>query len=358
MDPRVFVLDASRLSALRRRVISGDEILLPAVARLRREADEALGRGPYSVVHKDSPPPSGDLHDYTSIGPYWWPDPKRADGKPYIRRDGEMNPERRRIGDADRFGDLMRDSVTLALAWWYTGHPPYAERAALLLRTWYLDPATRMNPHMTYAQAIPGRCDGRGIGIVDAGSQIHVIDAVGLLADSPAWTEADQAALVAWFGAFLTWLLESPHGRDEDRTGNNHATQYDAQVACYALFTGRNDVATKVLEAVPRRRLAAQVRPDGSQPQELARTKSWGYSCANTRNLVNLALLAERVGIDLWQAEGGHGAGIRKAIDYLLPYAAGEKAWPHTQITRLDPDALFVSLRLAAERYGDATFQR
>ena len=35
-----------------------------------------------------------------SVGPYWWPDPSKPDGLPYIRKDGHKNPERGKIGDS------------------------------------------------------------------------------------------------------------------------------------------------------------------------------------------------------------------------------------------------------------------
>jgi len=348
-SPRVFILDAGVLRANRERLQSGDETLKLALAKLRRSADAALKAGPFSVSDKTSPAPSGDKHDYQSLGPYWWPNPKKPDGKPYIRKDGQVNPERKKIGDADRFGDMQRAVTTLARAYYFTGHEPYAAHAAKLLRTWFLDPATRMNPNMNYAQAIPGRCEGRGIGIVDAAGQPHLIDAVGLLEGSKAWMGDDQRALKEWFDKFLTWMQTSKNGRDEDKTKNNHATQYDAQVASYALFVGKPDVARKVLNAVAKRRIATQIKPDGSQPHELARTKSWDYSCANTRNFVRLAELGRRVQVDLWTHETEDGRSIRKTIDFLLPYAMGDKKWRHKQIRKLDPRRLLVSLLQAAQ---------
>jgi len=352
LPPRVFVLDGGTLLENRRRLQAGDSSLPAALDRLTRDADSKLSKGPFSVTDKVAPPPSGDKHDYQSLGPYWWPDPKRPDGKPYVRKDGRVNPERAKLGDSGRFGEMQNAVITLARAWYFTQREEYAAHAAKLLRAWYLAPATRMNPNMNYAQAIPGRCEGRGIGIVDASRQPMLIDAVGMLRGSKAWTETDQQALVGWFDQFLQWLRTSKHGRDEDRTRNNHATQYDAQVVSYALFVGKPQIAAEVLRAVGKRRIATQIEPDGSQPHELRRTKSWDYSCANTRNFTHLAELGRNVNVDLWTHETDRRS-IRKAIDYLLPYATGQKKWTHEQIRKLAPGRLLTSLLQAAPH--DAT---
>jgi len=341
--PRVFVLDGKALLENRRRVQAGDEQLKAALDRLIEDADAKLSAGPFSVTDKHQPPPSGDKHDYRSLGPYWWPDPKKADGLPYIRKDGVVNPERGEVGDVSRFKGMQEAVIPLAAAWYFTRREEYAAHAARLLRAWYLEPATRMNPNMQYAQAIPGRCEGRGIGIVDASRQPMLIDAVGMLHGSKAWTASDQQALVDWFGEFLQWMQTSNHGRDEDRTKNNHATQYDAQVASYALFVGKPEIARKVLQAVGQRRIETQIGPDGSQPHELRRTKSWGYSCANTRNFTRLAELGRNVRVDLWAYETD-GRSIKKAVDYLVPYAAGQQKWTRTQISHFDPRALLIPL--------------
>ena len=67
----------------------------PAARRaVLARADAALAGPAYSVTSKTRTPPSGDKHDYISMGPYWWPDPSRPGGEPYVRRDGEVNPER------------------------------------------------------------------------------------------------------------------------------------------------------------------------------------------------------------------------------------------------------------------------
>ena len=165
-EPRLFLLDADALRAVRRSIFLGEDRFRAADDRLLREADQALQEGPFSVVDKEAVPPSGDKHDYMSRGTYWWPDPDKPDGLPYVRRDGEVNPE---IYDYDsrRLGRMCSSVDTLALAYFLSDYEDFAERAALLLRTWFLDEARRMNPHLEYGQGIPGICKGRGIGIID-----------------------------------------------------------------------------------------------------------------------------------------------------------------------------------------------
>ena len=345
--PRVFLLDPWALADARDRAAKGDAALVPALARLRRDADTALKLTPPSVMDKKLVPPSGDKHDYMSFGPYWWPDPKKPDGLPYIRRDGKVNPARGTLDNVG-LGKVCSAADTLALAFHYTRHQPYAAHAARLLRTWFLDPATRMNPNLNYGQAIPGRCTGRGIGIIDTTRLIRLVDAGGLLAGSEAWTDSDQKALVAWFRSYLTWLRTSKHGKAEDRTSNNHATWYDVQVVSFALFVGDDATARTVVERAPTRRIATQIQPDGRQPRELARTKSFDYSTMNLAGFFDLATLAQHAGLDLWNFTTPDGRGIRKALDWLLPFATGEQPWRHKQLGKLRSSRILPLLRRAA----------
>ena len=354
--PRVFLVNRKALAETRRRVAAGDKGLEPAVERLRRDADRQLELGPWSVMDKKVVPPSGDKHDYMSVGPYWWPDPRKPDGLPYVRRDGEVNPERH---DYDNVGlGKMAGAVeTLALAFYLTDHEPYAARAATLLRVWFLDEATRMNPHLTYGQAIPGRCTGRGIGIIDTTRLVRLADAAGMLAGAEAWADADQRGLHDWFRRYLGWLRTSRHGKAEARTTNNHGTWYDVQAAAFALFVGEEDIARRVLEEAKARRIAAQIQPDGRQPRELARTKSWDYSTMNLKGMFDLATLGDRVGVDLWRFETADGRSIRKALDFLVPVAAGTQTWRHKQIKALEPERLASLLRRAAIAYDEPRYE-
>jgi Alginate lyase len=351
--PRVFCLDPAKLAESKARLVRGDESLMPALKKLRAEADRALKEGPFSVMDKKQTPPSGDKHDYMSLGPYWWPDPNKPDGLPYIRRDGRVNPETR-TGDTDRpaLGRMTGAVETLALAWYFTNCRPYAAHAAKLLRVWFLDKATRMNPNLQFSQAIPGRNQGRDIGIIDTAGLTHIVDAIGLLESSHAWTAEDDRAMRQWCAAYFKWLRTSRNGLGEQRQRNNHGTWYDAQVVSLALFIGRDDLARTTIEQVKSRRINRQIEPDGRQPLELARTKSLGYSTMNLDGFFRLAVMGEKVGVDLWRYESDDGRSIKKALDFLATYANPDKRWPYQQIAPSTPARLFSLLRRASIAYG------
>ncbi len=356
--PRVFCLNPAVLATSKIRVIGGDKSLRPAMESLRTEADEALKAGPFSVMDKKLTPPSGDKHDYMSFGPYWWPDPKKADGLPYIRRDGQVNPEARTV-ETDRvaFGSMTSAVETLALAWYFTEHEPYASHAAELLRVWFLDRARRMNPNLQFGQAIPGRTQGRDIGIIDTARLSRIVDAVGLLECSDAWTAKDRNEMRDWCSEYLKWLRTSSHGLGEEKKLNNHGTWYDAQVVSLALFTGQNDLARTILEQVKTRRIDKHIQPEGRQPHELARTKSLGYSAMNLNGFFQLATMGEKLGIDLWRYESPDGRSIRGALDFLAPYADAKNKWPYKQIVPFKPASLFSLLRRGSIAYDDGKYE-
>lgn len=349
--PRVFILDGPHLLATRSRVFAADPALGAADARLLQQAEEAAETGPFSVTDKAMAPPSGDRHDYMSFGPYWWPDPDQPGGLPYVRRDGEVNPESRHV-DRQPLGAMCGAVNTLALAYFYSDHERFAEQAALLLRTWFLQESTRMNPHLQYGQAIPGRCDGRGIGIIDTLQLASLVDSVGLLAASAAWTSDDEAGLREWCAAYLEWLVDSEHGRDESSQPNNHATWYDVQVLSLALYSGRAEIGAAIAEKRVFERLESQVEPDGRQPLEMARTRSLGYSVSNLLGFYDLADLSRHYGQDLWGYESGDGRSLTRALEWILERAIGGGTWPGEQIAPFESTWMLPLLLRGAVGFG------
>jgi hypothetical protein len=347
----MLLLDFDRLKKARERSAS-DGTLKPTLEMVRADIAQLTKRAPRSVLDKELAPPSGNKHDYYSFGPYWWPDPNSPNGLPYIRRDGEVNSAVERT-DFATFRDTIRNVDLLAMYGFYTGDETASSAVARQLRVWFLDEATRMNPHLEYAQAIPGICDGRGIGLIDTAKLCLLPDVTELLRASGSLALADESALLAWLETYLDWMLTSEHGKAEAREHNNHGTWYDAQIATFALATKRLDIAREVLENVPSRRFATHIAPDGSQPHELTRTNSFGYSCYNLEGMFHLARLGEHVGLDLWSWEGENGATLRKALEFLAPYADAAREWPYPQIVPRDCTLLHALLRRAPFAFGD-----
>ena len=317
--PDTYQYDGQHLAAVRERARKGDGQLKVPLAALEKDAARALAIAPMSVMDKGIVPPSGGKHDYMSQAPYWWPDASKPNGLPYIRRDGDTNPEIQKLPDRTNLGRLGGAVSTLGLAHYFLGGDQYAAHAAHLVRVWFLDSATRMNPHLKFGQGIPGITQGRGIGLIETRDLVSVLDGIQLIRGSSAWTAADEAALQEWMRAFLKWMVESPEGQDESKNGNNHETWYDVQVVSLALYTGQRDLARKTLDG-SRQRIGRQIEPDGRQPRETDRTRGYDYSLFNLEAFFRLASLGDRLGVDVWNSRTADGRSLRQArTELTLP---------------------------------------
>lgn len=354
----IFV-DFNSIEKVKKQIRQKDENFLTAYNTLVNKAEIALKEGPFSVTDKKKVPPSGDKHDYLSMGPYWWPDPAKPDGLPYIRRDGEVNPGTRGENvDTDKKSKMLNNVETLTWAFYFSGENKYAEKAVELLETWFVNPETKMNPNLNYAQGIPGRLEGRGIGIIDFSGIDKLISPVQILEKYGKFTGGTVEKLHEWLEQYLNWLITSDYGKDENDERNNHGTWFDVQTAGIALFLGKTEMARTILENVKTKRIATQIEPDGSQPLEIARTRSLSYSSMNLRGFFHLANMAQTVGVDLWNYETADGRGIRKALDFLLPYVQGQNKWEHQQITDLEDalEGLKLNYLVGAVKTGDKRY--
>ncbi len=356
--PKVFIMNVARLQQLKKEVQQKTARSKELISPLLATADSMLAIQPMSVMEKSSTPVSGNKHDYMSQAPYFWYDSSKPNGLPYLRRDGERNPEIYKITDRTYLGKLETATRALSLAWYLTDNEKYAAKAAQLLKTWFLNDATKMNPHLDYGQAVPGINSGRGIGIIETIALTGIADAAGLLEGAAAWTTTDQAALKQWYAQYLTWMLTSKNGKDEHAAKNNHGTWYYAQAIDFALFTGNN---AKALELVneSKKRLDSQLTKEGMQPLELERTNGLGYSTMNLHGWFTVATLAEKAGTDLWKYTTPKGVGLQTAFDWLLPYAMGEKAWTYQQISKYNKNTeIYPLLFQAAEGFREPKYKQ
>lgn len=314
-------------------------------AFLKEKADRVCALGPWSVTDKTFPPPSGDDHDYFSLSRYYHPNPDTVDGLPYIARDGLPNPELDKY-DLGRLARLVHTLQLLSIAYGFSKEARYAERAALLLRVWFLDAETRMNPHMNYAQYIPGdervqgppgypprrveSANGRAVyvsygGAIEGACLPLLLGAVAVFQNAPEFSESLWSGLRAWFGDFREWLETSPLGLDEKNTRNNHALWYRVQVCAYALFTGNPERVRQVVNEELPALLDAQMAEDGSLPEECWRAIPFTYICFAMFALMNLAKLGERADVPgLWSRVTPGGRSIRLGAIWLARHMVGQ----------------------------------
>ena len=352
---------AGALAKTKARLSQENHGLQPALAALLQRADAALKDAPPHVTQKTKRIPGAKPNDYVSLAPYFWPDPSKPDGLPYLRRDGQVNPETRsaEYTDLRRLERLAQSVEALTLAFYFTGKSAYGEKATHYLKVWFLDPTTRMNPHLDFGQGVPGESTGRPAGVIEGGNLVTAIDCAGLLMGAPGWGENEATALKAWAKQYLTWLRTSKMGQGEGASKQNHGTLYDGQVVRLALVVGDKKLAKEVCEAVKEKRITVQILPDGSQPLELTRTKALSYSRLNLLGLMHLAMLAESVGVDLWRFESPRGGSIRKALDFLVPYLqTPPKKWPYEQITKVAIDDFSPLLRQASQVYKESAYEQ
>lgn len=325
--------DVNRMQSIKKEL--HDNAYKNAYEKLLNEADSVLKGKEYSVTYKEGLAPSGDKHDYVSLSRYVWPDPSKKDGLPYIHRDGESNPELNKY-DRNPLGDMSTAVTTLSLAYFFSENEDYAQKAVDLLRVWFLNIETRMNPHLEYAQFIPGvnNNKGRPYGLIDTYSFVEMLNGVKLIENSHAYTEEDKRGLQDWFKEFSDWYGNSEQGRTERSLKNNHAVAYDVQLVTYSLFSGDNDTALTVINQFPENRIFSQIEPDGTQPQELRRTLAFHYSLYNIKHMIDMFAIAKSLGLELYKPESGDGRSFYKAVDFLLPYLGKDvSAWPYQQIS-------------------------
>lgn len=355
--PKTVLMSSEVLAKTKARLANGDAELMPAMKELLKDADAALGDGPYSVTNKTKVAPSGNKHDYASYGRYWWPDPNKPDGLPYVRRDGETNPDSQsaKKSDRPRIEKIGNHTQALGLAYYLTGEEKYAVKAAELLRVWFLDPATRMNPNMNFAQGRPGHTDGSKSGVLDGRMMTKAFEGSLLIAGSSALTDAEREGLKAWAAEYLKWLTTADLAIQEAAAKNNHGSYYDAQTMYIALYCGDKEQALKIANAAAKKRILSQIKPDGSMPEEMARTRPLFYSNYNLHAMFLVAYMSKKLDVDLWSAGDSR---LRAGLDFLTPYTDSNKTWPTPTVSKADPMKMFPILLMANDVYPQGNYLR
>lgn len=300
--------------------------------RVVKLGDAALSVEPKTVTSATSPRSPGGPHDFFSEGDYWWPDPKNPEG-PYIRRDGMTNPDNF-IAHRELLLAFATNVTSLEAAYKITRDEKYAEAAVRQLHAWFVDPATKMNPNLQYAQAIKGVCTGRGTGIIDTVHLSEVAIGVEALRGSKALAKEGEG-INDWFRAYLEWIRTHPYGIDESKADNNHGVCWVLQAASFAHLVGDTLVLDDCRHRFRDIILPGQMAPDGSFPRELGRTKPYGYSIFNLDVMTTVAQVLSTPDANLITYQSANGRTLVKGVEFLAPYIADKSKWPKT------PDVMY-----------------
>ncbi len=322
-------------------------------ARVLKAAGAFLDDAPLTITATTSPRSAGGPHDFFSEGDYWWPDPKNPEG-PYVQSDGLTNPDNF-VAHRRALIRLSVEVPALAAAWRLTGDPRYARAAGPHLRAWFLDPATRMAPHLKYAQAIHGIATGRPQGVIDTLHLVEVARAIEALDGSPALSPAERDGVRGWFRDYLAWLTTDENALKERDARNNHATCWLLQVAAFARLVGDQERTAECRTRFETVIVPNQVAADGSFPEELRRTKPYGYSLFNLEAMAGVAQTLSTPGDDLWRFALPDGRGLPRALAYMVPFIRDKKQWPRA------PDVMYDSewpMRQASLLFGGLALGR
>ena len=299
---------------------------------------------------------AGTKHDFYSEGDYWWPDSLNPDG-PYIRRDGETNPDNF-VEHRHAMIRFSRIVGNLTSAYLLTGDRQYLDPVIKHLRAWFIDEETRMNPHLLYAQAIKGIAPGRGIGIIDTVHLIEVAQSLMKLEEKGAISQKDLNGAKEWFRQYLTWMKTHPYGINEMNATNNHGTCWAMQAAMFAKLIDDKETMKFCSDRFKNVFLPDQMAADGSFPQELARTKPYGYSLFNLDAMATLCQILSTEDDNLWEYTTPDGRNMKKAVEFMLPYIADKSTWGYGKDVMYwdewpvaHPALLFAWMNFGDERY-------
>ena len=314
----------------------GNKATAPAYKSLIRRADIYINLPPRSVLDKSGIAKSGNKRDFYSLAPYWWPNPNTADGLPYIKRDGYVNPTSREGTDSTAFANTCQGVEQLGLAYHITGNERYAEKAADFIRAWFLNSRTSMNYEVNFAQEVPGLHSGRFEGIIEMRHLTRITDGIALIKRSSHWTKEDHEQFRSWLSKYYKWLLNVDLPIEKTTEFNNHLSWREVQVIQFSLVLDNREFAINRIKKYREELIESQIFDAGDQRLELLRANSLGYSLFNLEALFRLATLGEHLGENWWSYVGSKNQSLYSALDFVAPYCDATKPWIKSEVRPTD----------------------
>ena len=358
-QPRTFLWKSSNLAIVKQLYKQGDPEATALVNGFAQYGNSWMTKGPFSVTYKTQVPPSGDKHDYLSYGYYWWPNPDTNDGLPWVNRDGYGNPDNGIDGDSVNY--LFQSMLNLSMAYYLTDQEVYAQYAAFLLRTFFLDEATLMYPRTRYAEVIPGVRDGSCEVVAFANLFPFIFEGAGILEKSPSWTQADKEGLQQWCRDYIVFMETEQICDIQRNEPSNHGSNYDFLAAFFALYADDPNFARQKILSYMQNRMPGQIDANGANPLEMLRPNNLLYNTYNLQIMAKLAMLGDNFNdIDMWHYQMPDGRGMQLALEFMIPYITGQQQWPYWFRGTFgpDPERYYQLLRSAALGYDSWRYDR
>jgi hypothetical protein len=325
-------------------------------------ANYLAAQGPWSVLNKTILAPTGNIHDYLSWAPYYWPNCSNVHNTTQLQpeqmwaqcnyeyRDGQFNPDRLLVNDTGHF-QAMSDAVFYnTLAWVITGSTNYSSAAVSFLDTWFINPASAMTPNLQYAQMQRGPTGqiGTHTGLLDFKQMAKIASAIMILREgnNTYWTETLNTQMMNWTTNYLEWMTTSPIAYQEWVFPNNHGTFFYNQLSALQILVGDTTAAINSTKSYFAKQYQSQIDASGEQPYESVRTHPYHYRCYNLAAMITNAKIGEYLGITEWNTTTSQGATIRAAADFTMlqtPTAEGDGP----------PSELYPSIAAVGAAYGD-----
>ena len=316
----------------------GDVVMNEVVEILLRLALRAVFLGPWSVTDKpdDSVARSGDKHDYFDLAPFYWPplpNATRNSSWPWREYRDEAYPPTlyhapgSELYDHTRLQDMMRNTTILALAYFMTGDSNFAESAARNIRYWFLDPGTRMNPHMVNSHVATGhnKSAGSEAGILGMSGIYFLLDAIRIIEKSAFLNDFEQRDLRDWFAKYLSWLENSLKGKRAYASPTSLGTYFDVQAIAIAAYL--NDTAKMIWYSErSASRLGKQITSNGTMPQEIEDTRCEHNQQFNLQGWSTLTRMTDTIKRNHWTFKSNGNATARRppmlcrAAKFSIPF--------------------------------------
>lgn len=319
--------DSTQKSQINEVEIKTNKVFVGNLSQFILNSEKKLNDKYHPITEKTIIAPSGNKHDYVSRAVYCWPNPNTKDSLPWVYRDGQFNVTSLKSTDHSNYYKVMSAIRDLSLSFYLTNREEFAQKAFQLISMWFINNETKMNPNFNFAQGVPGISEGSPSGIIDSRAILWVIDAFNFMKNSKYFNQADEEKFKLWCVSFNNWLLNSDFGKREAQSTNNHGTFYDVQTAKFASFTGNDSLVIAIIDSSKLKRIATQIKPDGSMPLELERAEAFTYTIFSLNALFHLAILGENYNIDLWNYESANSGSIKSAFDFLINNAIIDNNW-------------------------------